>query len=193
MSEPTTQQFLEVCQRAIDEDKRCPVCGGWVLLLRNNALCCSSECAEAWRVAIRFLDDGGDKHRIAMAKSYLARPDHYKPVVLEWSRRVLEAFEKGEALPPRNRTYLVLGSKRAEIIRKYRPELYVELTSLQIERQEKRDAQEWRRLWLEEVQGYFNEVLFDDIRDGIEVKGHSVTFKGEAADWIIEAIEDWLT
>lgn len=109
------------CRLALAEDRRCKACGGWIL--RNKGtVTCSHECAEAYLV-LRIFDDP-DHHRRARAKVYLAKPEKYSEVNLEWARRML-----GSNPPPRNRTYLVPGSERAEIIKKYRPELYDELVS----------------------------------------------------------------
>jgi hypothetical protein len=68
--------------------------------------------------------DNPDEHRQQEARVYLANPDKYAGAPIEWAGRMVS-----DNPPPRNRTYLVPGSKRAAVIRKYRPELYDELVS----------------------------------------------------------------
>lgn len=105
-------------RRALAENLRCKICDSWIL--RGSTVTCSPECQEASSI-LRSFDDP-DEHRRNMAKSYLKNPDRYSPSIIEWSHQML-----GPNPPERNRTFLVPGSRRAEVIKKYRPEAYAEL------------------------------------------------------------------
>lgn len=83
---------------------------------------CSPKCAEAWPI-LRTVDNY-DRHRRHQARSILANPEGQKPSKITWARRMLS-----DDPPPPNRRYLTSGSKRADLIRKYRPEIYEELTA----------------------------------------------------------------
>jgi hypothetical protein len=107
-------------QRALAEDLRCDTCGSWIL--RRSTSTCSRECREALDI-LRTFDDP-DEHRRSMAQTYLNNPDRYSDVNVEWAKRML-----GPNPPEKNRTFLVPGSKRAELIKKYRPEAYAKLLS----------------------------------------------------------------
>jgi hypothetical protein len=113
-------KFWKRCASALAENRRCKTCNGWII--QNKKLTCSTECFEAWLI-LRIFDDPDD-HRRSMAKVILRSPDKYPEVKLNWARRML-----GPNPPERNRVYLVPGSKRAEVIKKYRPEAYAELVS----------------------------------------------------------------
>ena len=110
-----TQKFLAACQRALAENRKCQVCKGWIL--RNTKVTCSHECAEAY-LPLRHFDEH-EEHRRETARTYLAKPEKYKKSLSEWAEKML-----GPSPPPPNRRYLVPGSKRSELIRKYRPAEY---------------------------------------------------------------------
>jgi hypothetical protein len=81
---------------------------------------CSPECARVYLILRTFDDHEG--HRRQTARSYLASPEKYEASVLEWSKAMLS-----DNPPPPNRRFLIPGSARSEIIRKYRPEQYAAL------------------------------------------------------------------
>lgn len=105
-------------EAALKHDRKCQVCGAWVL--RGNYVNCSPEHTEAWSY-LRVVDNPLE-HRRYMAKTYLDKPERYSESNLDWARRVMS----GEVTEG-NRRYLIPGSKSAEYIRKYRPEVYEEL------------------------------------------------------------------
>ena len=115
-------RFLAACQRALDFDLHCRTCDGWILRGKSS-MTCSSECAKAYLVLRNF--DDHEEHRREMARTFLASPEKYKKPVLEWAEKML-----GPNPPPPNRRYLVPGSKRSELIRKYRPAQYEMLTGV---------------------------------------------------------------
>lgn len=120
--ERLAKRFIQACQKAIEEDRKCYSCGGWILRPGAGAVNCSEECSRAY-VILRYVDDP-QAHRQNIANSILNHPEKHPPTRIEWAESVLSG-ENTE----RNRTFLLKGSKRSEIIRKYRPELYEELTS----------------------------------------------------------------
>ena len=117
-----TQAFLSACERALVDNRVCRVCGSWILRRGTNIITCSSECSMAWLV-VRSLDDP-DEHRQMTARAYLTKPDVYKPSIIAWAKQML-----GDDPPPRNRRFFVSGSKRSEIARRYRPELFKDDTA----------------------------------------------------------------
>ena len=110
-----TQKFLAACQRALNENRVCQICGGWIL--RGYAKTCSGECSKAYLVLRHF--DEHETHRHEQARTYLAKPEKYKGPQVEWAKKMV-----GPNPPPPNRRYLQPGSKRSELIRKYRPAEY---------------------------------------------------------------------
>jgi hypothetical protein len=119
-----TQAFLARLQEVIDQDLHCAACGGWVIrdiTSSGDNKTCSPECAEAWSVLRSFPEVAGDDHRIHMANAILRRPSNYKDSQVEWAQRMIEDA------PPPNRRWVQKGSKRAEILKRYRPELYQRL------------------------------------------------------------------
>lgn len=113
-------ELAERILEALKDDRRCKTCDSWIL--RKSTTTCSTECAKAYTV-LRSFDDP-DYHRRCVAKGYLNNPESHPEVKLEWARQVL-----GPNPPKRNRVYLVPGSERAEVVKKYRPEAYAELVS----------------------------------------------------------------
>lgn len=105
---------------ALDNDRICVVCDCWNLR-GPKQVTCSSECAKAY-LQLRSFDDY-QNHRNHLAKTILNKPGAYKPAQIKWAKAMLS-----DDPPPPNRRFLIPGSKRAELIKKYRPEAYAELT-----------------------------------------------------------------
>ncbi len=119
-----TTRFLAACQRALDMDLKCKTCGGWILRMTTGSLPpmnCSADCSQAYLMLRHFDDHEG--HRREMALTLLASPEKYKQSQLDWAEAIL-----GPDPPPPNRRFLIPGSKRAQMIAKYRPEQYAALT-----------------------------------------------------------------
>lgn len=93
--------------------KPCLVCGSWVL--RNPTFnTCSTECAQAWVAARYHIDpERAERHRKACARSYLRRPDKYRPSVLAWAERMLS-----DNPPPKNRTFHYKDSRATKALEK---------------------------------------------------------------------------
>ena len=118
-----TKAFLSTCQRALDENLVCSICHGWILRKTGNVTC-SPECRKAADTLRTF--DNHEHHRRQLARSILAHPDRHPALNLEWAEAMLEPDP-----PPPNRRYFRPGSKRSELIRKYRPEAYAAITENQ--------------------------------------------------------------
>lgn len=124
-----TKKLLAQMQHALDNDLHCAVCGAWVICRsggnRENAgfLTCSPEHAVVWPILKTAVNT--EEHRRQMARSILNHPETTgkSPSKKPWAEAIL-----GNSPPPKNRTYIVPGSNRAAIIKKYRPELYEYLT-----------------------------------------------------------------
>ena len=116
-----TVRFLATCQRALDENLVCSTCHGWILRntsgISGRPQTCSPECREAADALRTF--DNHEEHRLALARSILAHPDRHPALNLEWAEAML-----GPDPPAPNRRYFKPGSKRSELIRKYRPKAY---------------------------------------------------------------------
>lgn len=114
-------EFIEACLDAMLYGRICAVCGSWVLRKRAEVTC-SEECSDAWAVLRTLPEIDGGEHRKAVARAILRHPDQYDDDQIEHAIQVLEGK------PPVRRRYLHKGSKRAEVVRRWRPELYEELT-----------------------------------------------------------------
>lgn len=110
---------------ALETDAHCVVCGAWVL--RNpptkNAQhkTCSAECAKAWPI-IRTVDNY-ERHQLDMAKSAINHPERHKRSTVRRAEEILSGD-----IPIQNRSYVVPGSVRSEMVRKFRPEAYRYMT-----------------------------------------------------------------
>lgn len=123
-AEAEAQRFIDRLQEVIDQDLRCATCGGWVIRdtgRDDENKTCSSECAKAWVVLKSFPEVAGDVHRNHMATSILGNKEKYSDAEIEWAQRMQEDA------PPPNRRWVQEGSRRAEVLKKYRPEIYEEL------------------------------------------------------------------
>lgn len=112
------EKLQSLAREAIARDLRCVVCGAWVLRTRRRPgreHTCSTEHADAW-LTLRSFDEH-EEHRRHAAQAILNNADHYDSGKIERAKAVVA----GKAPPP-NRRFFVPGSKRAQIIKKYRPE-----------------------------------------------------------------------
>lgn len=118
------EQFLARLQEVIDNDIKCAACGGWVIrdiATKGDYRTCSPECASAWGVLRSFPEVAGDDHRLHMANSILRNVDNYSDAEVDWAQRMIEDA------PPPNRRWVTKGSKRAAILKEFRPEIYEKL------------------------------------------------------------------
>lgn len=105
---------LAVMQRAIDEDRKCTICGAWVLR-KGPAKTCSQACAELLRGDARLYvrPEQREQHRFNVAKSILRNPKGKRPSQIAWAKRMLS-----DNPPPANRRFSVPGSRASEAARK---------------------------------------------------------------------------
>jgi hypothetical protein len=119
------QEELEKVRQAREDNQRCVICGD-LMLTRRQWRTCSPECSEAY-MTIRYLPEiSGNRHAVHVATSIIRHSEKYKNTQIAWAKRVLTA--DGDVAP--NRRYLVPGSKSAETVRAYLPDLYEKLTGL---------------------------------------------------------------
>lgn len=115
------REFERRCRYALENDLRCVVCDSWVLCGPKRKTC-SSECAEAWPILRSFPEIGGNYQRLNQAKTILSNPEAHSPSKVEWAQKMLS-----DNPPPPNRRFFQAGSKRAETIRRFRPDIYAQI------------------------------------------------------------------
>jgi len=113
-AEAARLQALEDAAR--EAGRLCPICGK--PLLREAARTCGGECSVRWRSARYRLDpDSHERHRIAMARTILRRPETRTEAEVDWARRMLS-----DDPPPPNRRGPVKDSVASAIVREVRGE-----------------------------------------------------------------------
>lgn len=115
------REFERRCRYALENDLRCVVCDSWVLRGPKRKTC-SSECAEAWSILRTFPEITGNYQRRNQAKTILSNPEAHPPSKVEWAQKMLS-----DNPPPPNRRFFQAGSKRAETLRRFRPDIYAQI------------------------------------------------------------------
>lgn len=111
--------FEERVAWAVEHDRRCVVCGAWVLrrTRRTGNITCSPKCARIWPV-VRFVlnDEAWKAHRIQAAQSALKRRlAKLKPWEIAYFERIIAGQEA-------QRRYHIPGSQVGEVLARIRPD-----------------------------------------------------------------------
>lgn len=121
------EQLKVRMQEAIDKDRKCVVCGAWVIrktqgrAADHHNLTCSPEHAAIWPV-LRTVDHD-HKHRIHQARSTMNNLDTRSESQIAWAKAMLS-----DNPPKKNRSYINPGSYREQLIKEWRPEMYKMMT-----------------------------------------------------------------